>query len=189
MKQIMNRFTGTTRRRLTPRITVIGGTAVGLLAGATVYGAVSSSAQDFAPSAVTAPASASARGANCTAGSTLENGVCVVHIARTPGVPSPAATAAAKATAAHLADGKRELDKDGDKKSDTDGGDADRGEHSTSDADSAGHEGRRPEAGDDRAPTSTVKAAAPVPARAPVRAPAPTAHVAPTTVPVPSAAS
>ena len=184
----MNSITRTTRRRLTPHTTVIGGAALGLLAGATVYGAVSSSAQNRAPAAFKAPVPAAARLASCTAGSTLVNGVCVVHVARTVRVPSPAAPAAATAKAAHLAAGKSELGKAGDTKSDKDGDDAGRRVGTESDRDDAGHEGGRPD-GDDRAPTSRVTSAAPVPARAPVRAPAPTATVAPTAVPVPSAAS
>jgi hypothetical protein len=185
----MNRITSTTRRPLTPRTTVVGGAALGLLAGATVYGAVSSSAQETAPAAFKAPVPAAARLASCTAGSTLENGVCVVHVVRTLAVPSSAATAAAKAKAAHPADGKHELGKAGDKKSDKDGDDAGRLAGSKSDADGAGHEGLRGDDGDHRAPTPPVKAPAPFPARTPVRAAAPAATAAPNAVPVPSAAS
>ena len=184
----MNRFTSTTRRRLTPRLTVIGGAALGLLAGATVYGAVSSSAQETAPAASKAPVPAAGRLANCTAGSTLQNGVCVVHIAGKPGVPSSAATAAT-AKAAHLADAAHELSKAGDKKPDKDGDDARRRAGSTSERDGAGHQGVRGDDGDDRAPTSAVKTPAPVPAKAPVRASAPTVTAAQTGAPVASAAS
>jgi hypothetical protein len=183
----MNRITSTTRRRLTPRTTVIGGAALGLIAGATVYGAVTSSAQDTAPAAFKAPVPAAAKLANCTAGSTLANGVCVVHIAGTPGVPSPAATAAAKA--AHLAASKRERSEAGDRKSDKDGDHVGRRAGSKSDRDGASNEGSRAGDGDDRAVSSTVRAAAPVPTRAPVRAPAPRLTSAPTAAPVASAAS
>ena len=185
----MNRSTVTTPRRLTPRTTVIGGAGLGLIAVATVYGAVSSCAQETAPAAFKAPAPAAARLASCTAGSMLENGVCVVRIAGTLGVPSPAATAAATARAAHLAGGTDGLGTAGDKKSDTDGNDAGRRAGSRSERDGAGHEGSRGDHREDRAPTSTVKTPAPAPARAAVRAPAPTVTAAPTAAPVASAAS
>jgi len=52
------------------------------------------------------------------------------------------------------------------------GDDVGRRAGSESERDGAGHEGCRGDDGDDRAPTSPVETAAPVPAQAPVRAPA-----------------
>jgi hypothetical protein len=52
-------MTSTTRHRLSPLTTVIGGAAIGLIAGATVYGAVSSSAQETAPAAAPVRSAAS----------------------------------------------------------------------------------------------------------------------------------
>jgi len=71
--------------RLRPRTTVISGAALGLIAGAAVYGAVSSASASaptsFKPALVgvaTAPATA----ARCAAGQELEHGVCIVHVER-----------------------------------------------------------------------------------------------------------
>jgi hypothetical protein len=103
----MNRITSTTMRRLSPRTTVISGAALGLIAGATVYGAVSSSAQSPAPAAfkAKAPVAAKASLANCAAGAKLDKGVCVIHVVKTVVLPPSAAatTAAAHAAAAKAA--------------------------------------------------------------------------------------
>jgi hypothetical protein len=101
----MNRITRTSMHRLSPRATVVSGAALGLIAGATVYGAVSSSAQAPAPAAFTAkaPATAPARLANCAAGAKLEKGVCVVHVVRTVTLPQSAAQIAARAKTAPIA--------------------------------------------------------------------------------------
>ena len=70
-------------KRIRPRTTVLSGAAFGLIAGAAVYGAVSSASAAtptaFNPakaSANTTPASA----ASCAAGQELEHGVCIVHV-------------------------------------------------------------------------------------------------------------
>ena len=104
----MNRITRSTMRRLPPRTTVISGAALGLVAGAAVYGAVSSSAEVSTHSAFKAKApvaAARASAANCAANSKLEKGVCVVHVVRTVVVPPSAASIAAQAQvkAAHAA--------------------------------------------------------------------------------------
>ena len=100
----MNRLNHTRlRRRLSPRITVISGAALGLILGATVYSAVSSSAEATKPVAFMAakapvtPAPAPARFSACAAGSKLEKDVCVVRVVRTV-VAAPASGAAAPAS-------------------------------------------------------------------------------------------
>ena len=100
----MSRTTRTTSGRLSPRTTVIGGAALGLVAGAAVYGAVSPAAQASGPArpAAKAPAApAPARLADCAAGATLEKGVCVIHVVRTVAAP------ASPAPGAGLLDGAR----------------------------------------------------------------------------------
>lgn len=80
--------------RLSVRTTVFGGAALGLVAGAAVFGAVSSSATSPAPfkpglvSVGTAPA------ASCAAGQKLERGVCVVHVEKVVVIPAPASVQA-----------------------------------------------------------------------------------------------
>ena len=89
----MNRLTPSTTRRFSQRGTVISGAALGLVAGAAVYGAVSSSAEVSQPTALKAKAPvavAPASLAACAAGTKLENGVCVVHVVRTVVVPPSA---------------------------------------------------------------------------------------------------
>jgi hypothetical protein len=92
----------TSMRRLPPRATVIGGAALGLLAGAAVYGGVSSSASDQKPVAFVPPkapvAAAPVSFARCAKGSTLEKNVCVVRVVKTVIAPVPAAAPAAAAT-------------------------------------------------------------------------------------------
>jgi hypothetical protein len=89
----MNRITRSTMRRLTPRTMVIGGAALGLVAGVTVYGAVSSAAEVRTPASFKAPVAAPARFADCAAGAKLEKGVCVIHVVRTVVAPSAASAA------------------------------------------------------------------------------------------------
>src|SRR5450631_1493975 len=94
---IVNRIVRIATRRLSPRATVITGAALGLIAGAAVYGSVTSSAQTTAPAAFVAkaPAAAPASFANCAAGQTLEKNVCVIHVTKTVVVPAAAPAAAA----------------------------------------------------------------------------------------------
>ena len=89
-------------KRLNPRITVIAGASVGLIAGVTAYGASVSAPAPVAykparVSLTSAPVRpAPARPAPCTAGQKLENGVCIVHVrhirhvVHTVVVPAPA---------------------------------------------------------------------------------------------------
>ena len=89
----MNRLTPSTTRRFSQRGTVISGAALGLVAGAAVYGAVSSSAEVSQPTALKAKAPVAVAPASlavCAAGTKLENGVCVVHVVRTVVVPPSA---------------------------------------------------------------------------------------------------
>jgi hypothetical protein len=76
-----------TMKRLRPRITILGGSAIGLIAGAAVYsvvatGAVASSAPVSVRSPQVAVAAVPANPAPCAAGAKLEAGVCVVHVQR-----------------------------------------------------------------------------------------------------------
>jgi hypothetical protein len=91
----------TAMRRLPPRATVIGGAALGLLAGAAVYGGVSSSASDQKPVAFVPPKAPAAVApvsyARCATGSKLEKKVCVVRVVKTVIAPAPAAPAATAA--------------------------------------------------------------------------------------------
>ncbi|MEP7192159.1 MAG: hypothetical protein ABI903_04770 [Actinomycetota bacterium] len=91
-----------TKGHLGPRTTILSGAALGLVVGAAVYGAVSSSAGSPVPTAFKAKAPvalAPATAPGCAGTATLEKGVCVVHVVRTviapPVAPVPAATAAA----------------------------------------------------------------------------------------------
>lgn len=92
----------TIKRHLHPRTAIIGGAALGLVVGATVYGAVSSSAGAQLPQVfkAKAPVTVAPVAAGCAGVAKLENGVCVVHVVRT--VMAPVAPAAA-APAAPLA--------------------------------------------------------------------------------------
>ena len=78
--------------RIRPRITVLSGAAIGLVAGVAAYGVVSSPADATTPTAFTvakAPvATAPASAARCAAGQKLEKGVCIVHVVRTVVVPA-----------------------------------------------------------------------------------------------------
>jgi hypothetical protein len=90
----MNRLsTSRTRSRIRPRTTVLSGAAIGLLAGAAVYGAVaSSSATALSPTpikpALVSATTPRAPGAPCAKGQELEHGVCIVHVERTVVVPA-----------------------------------------------------------------------------------------------------
>jgi len=73
-----------------PRTTVISGAALGLLAGAAVYGTVASSAAATTPRALRAKApvaAATARAASCARGQRLEHGVCIIRVVRKVVVP------------------------------------------------------------------------------------------------------
>jgi len=72
-----------------PSFTVLSGAAVGLVAGAAVYGAVSSSATLKPAKAVVFAVPAAV--AHCAKGQKLEDGVCVIHVVRTVVVPASAA--------------------------------------------------------------------------------------------------
>ena len=74
-----------------PSFTVLSGAAIGLVAGAAVYGAVSSSATPTSQPAKAVVAAAPAPAAPCAKGQKLEDGVCIIHIVRTVVVPAPAA--------------------------------------------------------------------------------------------------
>jgi hypothetical protein len=74
-----------------PSFTVLSGAAIGLVAGAAVYGAVSSSATQTLKPAKAIVAAVPAAPAKCAAGQKLEGGVCIVHVVRT--VVAPLASA------------------------------------------------------------------------------------------------
>ena len=90
----MNRLSTTrTRSRIRPRTPVLTGAAIGLLAGAAVYGAVASSSATALSSTPIKPALVSATtprapGAPCAKGQELEHGVCIVHVEHTVVVPA-----------------------------------------------------------------------------------------------------
>lgn len=89
--------------RLHLRTTVLTGAAIGLVAGAAVFGAVSSPTPTPSRAAFTAPAApvaaaharakparpAPARPARCSAGTKLSRGVCIDHVVRTVVIPAP----------------------------------------------------------------------------------------------------
>jgi len=84
-----------TRSRPRPRRSVMLGTALGLVAGSAVYGAVSSASVTattplIKPALVSAATPVAAL-APCAKGQKLEHGVCVVHVRRTVVVRAPAA--------------------------------------------------------------------------------------------------
>lgn len=80
--------------RIRPRTTVLSGATIGLIAGAAVYGAISSSATAPAPtafkpvSATRAIAPARPSAAPCAKGQKLVHGVCIVHVVHTVVVPA-----------------------------------------------------------------------------------------------------
>lgn len=80
-------------KRLRPRTTVISGATLGLIAGAAVFGAVSSSSVTASSSAPFKPALVSAATprtalAPCAKGQKLEHGACIVHVVHTVVVPA-----------------------------------------------------------------------------------------------------
>ena len=91
----MNRIDPSRRmRRLSPRATVISGAALGIIGGAAVFGAVSSSASSPTPTAfrqvsATRAIAPKAAAAPCAKGSKLEHGVCIVHVVHTVVVRAP----------------------------------------------------------------------------------------------------
>jgi len=190
----MNRITRSTMRRLPPRTTVISGAALGLIAGAAVYGAVSSSAEATTHTAFKAKApvaAAHASAADCAATAKLEKGVCVVHVVRTVVAPPSAASIAAHAKAAHAAGAKSSAIS---KKAAARHAallKAEKAEASSRHTES--REGSEGESEDGwmgtTTPTPAVVAPAPVPAKAPVPTPVAVATATPTATPVPTAAS
>jgi len=84
--------------RLRVRTTVFGGAALGLIAGAALFGAVSSSSATapapFKPALVSVDTAPAVPAANCAAGQELEHGVCIVHVEKTVVVPAPASAQA-----------------------------------------------------------------------------------------------
>ena len=84
--------------RLRVRTTVFGGAALGLIAGAALFGAVSSSSATapapFKPALVSVDTVPAVPAANCAAGQELEHGVCIVHVEKTVVVPAPASAEA-----------------------------------------------------------------------------------------------
>lgn len=84
--------------RLRVRTTVVGGAALGLIAGAAVFGAVSSSSATapapFKPALVSVDTAPALPAANCAAGQDLEHGVCIVHVEKVVVLPAPASVQA-----------------------------------------------------------------------------------------------
>lgn len=98
-----------------PSFTVLSGAAIGLVAGAAVYGAVStasaaSSTSVKPPKVVAAAPTVAAR---CAAGQTLEDGVCIVHVVKTVVVPAPLAGGGAYLSSTQVAGVASETDRDG----------------------------------------------------------------------------
>ena len=83
-------------RTLRPKIAVVSGAAIGLIAGAAVYGAVSTSST-MKPASLSTPVTVGT--AQCAAGQELEHGVCVIHLERT-GDRSGASSSSVQATQA-----------------------------------------------------------------------------------------
>jgi len=85
-----------TMNRLRVRTTVVGGAALGLIAGAAVFGAVSSSSATapFKPALVSVDTAPAVPAAGCAAGQELEHGVCIVHVEKVVVVPAPASVPA-----------------------------------------------------------------------------------------------
>jgi len=87
-----------TMNRLRVRTTVFGGAALGLIAGAAVFGAVSSSSAaspaPFKPALVSVDTAPALTAASCAAGQKLEHGVCIVHVEKVVVVPAPASVQA-----------------------------------------------------------------------------------------------
>jgi len=88
-------------KRLRSRTTVLGGLAIGLIAGAAAYSATTPPVTTPAPASFSMsvpPASEPLlkprrpRAAPCGAGQTLRNGICIIHVVRTRVIPAPAVT-------------------------------------------------------------------------------------------------
>ena len=88
-------------KRLRSRTTVLGGLAIGLIAGAAAYSATTPPLTTPAPASFTMsvpPASEPLlkprrpRPAPCGAGQTLRNGICIIHVVRIRVIPAPAVT-------------------------------------------------------------------------------------------------
>jgi hypothetical protein len=173
----MNRISRTTMRRLSPRATVISGAALGLIAGATVYGAVSSSADPASHSAFKAapkaPVAAAAKFAGCKTGAKLEKGVCVVHVVRTV---TEAPTAAQKAKWAQVTGS---IPGNTLKQTGENAGKA-------TSAEAKEKEGAAADKAADAKAKAKAKAKVTAPAPAPVPVPVPVATPAPTKAPVPT---
>ena len=94
--------------RLRVRTTVVGGAALGLIAGAAVFGAVSSSSATapapFKPALVSVDTAPAIPAAGCAAGQELEHGVCIVHVEKVVVVPAPASAQAQAPAAGSLQD-------------------------------------------------------------------------------------
>lgn len=88
--------------RLRVRTTILGGAAIGLVAGAAVLGAVSSSSTPapFKPALVSTDTSSALPDASCAAGQELEHGVCIAHVEKVVVIPAPAAAPADDSTSA-----------------------------------------------------------------------------------------
>lgn len=176
----MNSTAPTTKRHLRPRTTVISGAALGLVVGATVYGAVSSSAEAPIPKTFKAKAPvavAPASAASCAGTSKLEKGVCVVHVVRTvvaPRLATVAAGTAAVPMASHVPSSTVRT------------GASAGGSAAAPKAKVAPKAPATPVVAPTKAPVSASVAA---PAPAPTKAPVPGATPAPTATPVPTAAS
>lgn len=79
-----------------PSFTVLGGTAIGLVAGVLVYGTVSTASAattSFKPAKAIVTA-APAPAARCAAGQKLEDGVCVIHVEQVVVVAAPSVAGA-----------------------------------------------------------------------------------------------
>ena len=98
-----------------PSFTVLGGAAIGLVAGAAVYGAVSTASAATSTS-VKPPKTVSAAptlAARCAAGQKLEDGVCIVNVVKTVVVPAPSVAGAEVPTATQVSGVASEPDSDG----------------------------------------------------------------------------
>ena len=179
----MIRISRTTMRRLSPRAMVVSGAALGLIAGATVYGAVSSSAEPASHTAFKAPKAPVTRAAhlaNCKTGAKLDKGVCVVHITKTvvKTASAPEKAESAKAAGAISSNTLKEA-----------------GEKSEKAETKTGAEPKETEGLVAPKVTAPVPAKAPaviparVPTKAPVPTPTPTSTAKATVTPAPSAAS
>ena len=88
-------------KRLRSRTTVLGGLAIGLIAGVGAYGATTPPSTTPAPASFTMSVPPAyepllkqrrPRPAPCGAGQKLRNGICIIHVIRTRVIPAPAVT-------------------------------------------------------------------------------------------------